>query len=96
MMLFSILILLIIPFLHNHIINSSKFRPFYLFFIYLFFINFILLIWIGQALVTEPYIIIGQILTIFYFSFFIFIIPIISFLEFFLFSYTYFSNNPII
>lgn len=93
MMLISILILLIIPFLHNHILNSSKFRPLYLFTIYFFFIDFILLIWIGQALVTEPYILIGQILTFIYFSFFFFFIPFISFFEYFLFSYNLYSKT---
>jgi ubiquinol-cytochrome c reductase cytochrome b subunit len=88
-MLASILILLIIPYLHYHIINSSKFRPMYKKGLYLFFICFLLLFYIGQAEVEAPYILIGQILTLFYFSFFILFIPIISFLEYFLYHYNY-------
>jgi ubiquinol-cytochrome c reductase cytochrome b subunit len=82
-MLASILILFIIPFLHNHIIISSKFRPLYLIITISFFLVFLLLIWIGQAIVAEPFIFIGQILTFLYFTYFLFFIPLISFLEFF-------------
>lgn len=86
-MLLAILSLLIIPFFHLHIINSSKFRILYRYNIYLFFIIFILLIWIGQEVVSQPYIYIGQILTINYFLFFYLWIPFISWFEFFLFSF---------
>lgn len=92
-MLLSILILVIIPFLHNHIINSSKFRPLYLLSLYFFFLTFLLLLWIGQALVTEPYIIIGQFLTFGYFMFFFVLIPFVSFFEFILFNYNFYNKN---
>jgi ubiquinol-cytochrome c reductase cytochrome b subunit len=82
-MLASILILFILPYLHNHVITSSKFRPLYLILTFSFFIIFLLLIWIGQAIVAQPFIIIGQILTFFYFSYFVFFLPLISFIEFF-------------
>lgn len=83
----AIFSLAVLPFLHLHIINSGKFRYFYKINIYLFFTSFILLLWIGQEIASQPFILIGQILTVFYFLFFYVLIPFISFLEFFLFNY---------
>lgn len=80
-MITSILILISISYTHTSLINSTIFRPIYKGFIALFIGNFILLIWIGQSIVEEPYIRIGQMLTIYYFTFFIIIIPMISFIE---------------
>lgn len=84
-MISSILILCIIPWLHLHIINTSFFRPLYKLSVYYLIIIFILLTWIGQAVVEYPFIFYGQLLTISYFSYFLLIIPIISFIEFILF-----------
>lgn len=43
-MLASICILFVLPYLNNHVIISSKFRPLYRLGLYIFIINFILLI----------------------------------------------------
>lgn len=86
-MIIAIFSLLLLPYLHLHVINSSKFRFFYKYLLYLFFTIFILLIWIGLEIASQPFIIIGQILTINYFLFFYFWIPFISWFEYFLFSF---------
>jgi ubiquinol-cytochrome c reductase cytochrome b subunit len=46
-----------------------------------FMVNFVLLTWIGSKPVEEPYILIGQLSSIFYFSYFLLIVPIIGYLE---------------
>jgi hypothetical protein len=46
-----------------------------------FFVNCVILGWIGGKAIEEPYYIIGQVCTIFYFSYFIFILPILAFFE---------------
>jgi ubiquinol-cytochrome c reductase cytochrome b subunit len=81
LLIFSILILLFLPFLHKGLINTSVFRPIYKYFLYIFFINFLLLTYIGQSPVSEPYITIGQILLTYHFIFILVIIPLISILE---------------
>lgn len=50
-------------------------------FIYWFFIvDCLLLGWLGQKPVEDPYILLGQIMTVFYFMFFI-LVPVISLIE---------------
>jgi ubiquinol-cytochrome c reductase cytochrome b subunit len=91
-LLSSILILSILPFIHLGLINTLRLRPLYKYIIYLFFINFLLLIYTGGALVEEPFITISQLSTFFYFSFFLLFTPFISFFESFIFySYKYLS-----
>ena len=85
-LLSAILILIILPFIHLGYINSTLFRPKFKFILYLFFLNFLLLVYTGGALVEEPFITISQLSTLFYFSFFILFTPFISFYESFLFS----------
>ena len=76
-----ILILLFLPFLHKGILNSAKFRPIYRFFLFLFFINFLFGTYLGAAIVSEPFITLSKLATIYYISFFLFFFPLISFLE---------------
>ena len=86
-LVFAILILFILPYVHLGLINTCKFRPLYKLFLYILFIDFLLLIFIGQAVVAEPYILLGQIFSGYYFMFFILLVPLISFIETFLFVF---------
>nr|ALO70604.1 cytochrome b [Staphylinidae sp. 2 EF-2015] len=72
----SILILLIMPFTSQKKIQSTQFYPINKMLFWMFFMNFILLTWIGAKPVEDPFILTGQILTITYFSYF-FISPMI-------------------
>nr|QRV62374.1 cytochrome b [Boreonectes macedonicus] len=76
-LVFSILILMILPFSSNSKFQSMKFYPINQILFWTFLTIVILLTWIGMRTVEEPYIITGQILTILYFSYFI-INPIIN------------------
>nr|CUS58574.1 TPA: cytochrome b [Hydractinia symbiolongicarpus] len=80
-LVFSILVLLIIPFTHTSKLKALNFRPFGKFFYWLFMSNFIFLTWIGSKPVEEPFILLGQISSIYYFSYFLIIIPLIGYLE---------------
>lgn len=88
-LMLSILILLLLPYLHKGLVNTSVFRPIYKFFLYLFFINFILLTFVGQSPVSEPYITLGQILLIYHFIFILLIVPLLSLFESFLYLHTH-------
>lgn len=68
----SILILVILPFTYNKKIQGIQFYPINQILFWLIVTTIILLTWIGARPVEDPYIIIGQILTILYFSYYIF------------------------
>jgi quinol-cytochrome oxidoreductase complex cytochrome b subunit len=77
----ALLILLLIPFINTSQIRSTKFRPIFKFFYWLLVADFIILGWVGQKPVTDIYVLIGQIATVYYFLFFIFLIPLIGIVE---------------
>ena len=80
-MLLSILILAGLPWLHSTEIRSSRFRPLYKFFFWSLISCCLLLGWIGGMPVEDPYILIGQILSIYYFLYFLVLIPILGIFE---------------
>nr|QII42119.1 cytochrome b [Promalactis odaiensis] len=73
----SILILIILPFTFMKKIQGIQFYPINQILFWILIVTFILLTWIGARPVEDPYIITGQLLTVLYFSYFIFN-PIIS------------------
>nr|YP_010722398.1 cytochrome b [Parnassius acdestis]WDV10538.1 cytochrome b [Parnassius acdestis] len=73
----SILILIILPLTFNKKIQGIQFYPINQMLFWSMVSTIILLTWIGARPVEDPYIITGQLLTIFYFSYFI-INPIIN------------------
>nr|YP_008475244.1 apocytochrome b [Candida blackwelliae]AGS44562.1 apocytochrome b [Candida blackwelliae] len=77
----AILILLSLPFTDRSIVRGNAFKPLSKFFFYLFIFNFLLLGNLGQLHVEVPYIALGQYATLFYFAYYIIIIPVISELE---------------
>jgi ubiquinol-cytochrome c reductase cytochrome b subunit len=70
-LLFSILILFTLPFCNNQSFKRLIFNPLQKILFWNLIIVVILLTWIGARPVEEPYIIVGQILTTLYFSYFI-------------------------
>nr|AVY52178.1 cytochrome b [Lepidoptera sp. 1 TS-2018] len=76
-LILSILILIILPFTFNKKIQGIQFYPINQIMFWMLITIIFLLTWIGARPVEEPYIITGQLLTVFYFSYFI-ITPIIN------------------
>nr|UPX88686.1 cytochrome b [Loricera pilicornis] len=70
-LILSILIMMILPFSNMSNFKSIKFYPINQFMFWTFLVIMILLTWIGMRPVEDPYIMCGQILTIFYFSYYI-------------------------
>nr|YP_010954873.1 cytochrome b [Serrognathus castanicolor]WMW30258.1 cytochrome b [Serrognathus castanicolor] len=66
----SILILLIVPFMNKKKLQSTQFYPINKILFWSFLSIVILLTWIGARPVEDPYIMVGQILTVMYFSYF--------------------------
>jgi ubiquinol-cytochrome c reductase cytochrome b subunit len=77
----SLLVLLLIPFTNTSEIRSTAFRPIFKIFYWLIVADFLILGWIGQKPVKDVYVFVGQIATVFYFLFFVFLIPLIGIIE---------------
>jgi len=77
----AILILLLLPLINTSKIRSSNFRPLFSFIYWNFAINFLILGWIGQKPVEEPYIEVGMNSTGFYFLFIIILVPFVGLIE---------------
>jgi ubiquinol-cytochrome c reductase cytochrome b subunit len=74
----AILILFVLPWLDNCKVKSANYRPLFRIFTYVFFINFIVLGYLGGEVAEEPYITLSQISTIWYFTHFLIILPLLS------------------
>nr|YP_009003547.1 cytochrome b [Indotyphlus maharashtraensis]AGZ19032.1 cytochrome b [Indotyphlus maharashtraensis] len=80
-LLFSILILMIIPLLHTSKQRSMTFRPITQLLFWLIIANTFILTWIGGQPVEDPFIMIGQIASTLYFIMFILLLPLSGLLE---------------
>lgn len=77
----SILILLAVPYTDLSKLRGLQFRPLSKIAFYIFVANFLILMQIGAKHVESPFIELGQISTILYFSHYLIIIPLITLLE---------------
>ena len=82
----SILILLVLPWLDRSPVRSARFRPVYKWFFWIFVVDGVLLGWVGanppDAIFHGiPFIWIGKAATLYYFAFFLVIIPLVGKLE---------------
>ena len=77
----SLLVLLILPLINTSVVRSSLYRPLFQRFFWFLVADFFLLTYLGQAPPESPYIEVGQVATIYYFGFFIVLVPILGRLE---------------
>nr|AZZ71397.1 cytochrome b [Holbrookia lacerata]AZZ71549.1 cytochrome b [Holbrookia lacerata]AZZ71574.1 cytochrome b [Holbrookia lacerata]AZZ71598.1 cytochrome b [Holbrookia lacerata]AZZ71650.1 cytochrome b [Holbrookia lacerata] len=80
-LLFSILILMLVPLLHTSKQRSNSFRPISQTIFWLLISNILILTWIGGQPVEHPFIIIGQLASTTYFMLFLLIMPTTAVLE---------------
>lgn len=77
----SLLVLLVLPYAHTSKIRSMAFRPISKILFWFFVADFVLLTILGAMPVEEPYVLLSQICTVFYFAYFIIITPLVGWLE---------------
>lgn len=77
----AIMILFALPWLDYSKVKSANYRPIFKAAIYIFYVDFIILGYIGGQPAEEPYISVGQICTFYYFLHFLILLPLISKME---------------
>nr|WNH21879.1 cytochrome b [Bothus lunatus] len=80
-LLFSILVLMVIPILHTSKQRSLTFRPLTQALFWILIADVIILTWIGGMPVEDPYIVIGQLASVIYFGIFLVLLPAASWVE---------------
>lgn len=80
-MLGALVILMVLPFVDLGKAKGYQFRPLSKFFFWTFIGNFLLLLQLGAKHVEDPFILLGQICTVYYFAWFLVIMPVVSVLE---------------
>jgi len=77
----AILVLFVLPFVNTSEIRSTLYRPLHQKFFWLLVIDYIMLGYLGQQAPESPFIEIGQMCSIYYFAYFLIIIPFLGKLE---------------
>ena len=77
----AIAVLFVLPWLDRSPIRSAKFRPVYFIFFWLFLADCILLGYCGAMPAEPPWVLISQLATVYYFSHFLVILPILGLYE---------------
>ena len=77
----SILLLFFLPWLDRSPVRSGSYRPRYKQFFWILVLDVLILGWVGGLPAEEPYVMISQVATIYYFAHFLIILPIVSAVE---------------
>jgi ubiquinol-cytochrome c reductase cytochrome b subunit len=80
-MAFSLLVLFLLPFLNTSMVKDSSSRMFFKICYFAALADFLVLGWLGQSPVKDGYIFVGQVATVYYFIFFLLLLPFSGSLE---------------
>jgi ubiquinol-cytochrome c reductase cytochrome b subunit len=77
----SLIVLFLVPWLDTSRVRSGRFRPRFKVWFWLLVVDFLLLMWCGAMPAEQPFVIISQLATLYWFSFFLVILPLLGVLE---------------
>ncbi|MEQ8296872.1 MAG: cytochrome b N-terminal domain-containing protein [Nitratireductor sp.] len=77
----AIAVLFVVPWLDTSKVRSAAYRPWYRLFFWVFVLDAIFLGWLGSRPAEGSYVVMAQLATLYYFAFFIVIMPVLGLLE---------------
>ena len=77
----SIAVLLLLPWLDTSRVRSGRYRPMFKVWFWLLVVDFVLLMWCGSQPPEQPFVIISQLATLYWFAFFLVILPLLGVIE---------------
>src|ERR1044072_5693759 len=72
---------LLLPWLHKSPVRSGSYRPMFRIFFGILILDVLVLAYCGGSPAEEPYVMISQLATVYYFAHFLIILPILSWVE---------------
>jgi ubiquinol-cytochrome c reductase cytochrome b subunit len=77
----SIIVMFLVPWLDTSRVRSGRYRPQFKIWFWLLVVNFFVLMWCGAMPAEQPYVIISQLATLYWFAFFLVILPVLGLFE---------------
>ena len=77
----SLIVLFLVPWLDTSRVRSGRFRPMFKVWFWLLVVDFVVLMWCGAMPPEQPFVIISQLGALYWFSFFLVILPLLGVLE---------------
>jgi ubiquinol-cytochrome c reductase cytochrome b subunit len=77
----SIAVLLILPWLDTSRVRSGRYRPMFKVWFWLLVVDFVMLMWCGSQPPEQPFVIMSQLGTLYWFVFFLVILPVLGVIE---------------
>ncbi len=77
----SIAVLLFLPWLDTSRVRSGRYRPMFKVWFWILVVDFVMLMWCGSQPPEQPFVIISQLGTLYWFAFFLVIMPILGIVE---------------
>jgi ubiquinol-cytochrome c reductase cytochrome b subunit len=77
----SIIVMLLMPWLDTSRVRSGRYRPMFKIWFWLLVVAFLVLMWCGSQPAEQPYVIISQLATLYWFAFFLVILPLLGMME---------------
>ena len=77
----SLVVLLLLPWLDTSRVRSGRYRPMFKIWFWLLVVDFFLLMWCGSQPAEQPFVIISQLGTLYWFLFFLVVMPLLGVVE---------------
>jgi ubiquinol-cytochrome c reductase cytochrome b subunit len=77
----SIIVMFLLPWLDTSRVRSGRYRPMFKVWFWLLALAFLVLMWCGSQPAEQPFVIISQLATLYWFLFFLVVMPLLGMVE---------------